>query len=370
MRSSTSNFELSPGAPAAVRNTAALQRRNLLIVAALLLLMLVGWELQMRQLGLRPGDLDDGPDDWVHERRKVDAGPRDSIVIIGDSRMLFGTDLDAFERMAGRRPIQLALPAANPQPFLRDLAEDPHFAGLLVIGTAENSFFRRGGARQAAALDYLPRQSPSQRAGHEIKKFLSGHLAFLDSNYTLFTLIERRDWPDRPQVDSPYKEVWKLSESGPDRQTWLWDRLGRDPVLRDHARGIWSQVYKPTPVPQDIVERVMDEATADVAKIRARGGEVVWIRPPSSGLILERERSRYPRAQVWDRLLRETGSWGWYFEDDPAMRERTLPDWSHLARADRVPFTEAYVRAMLERVEWLKQRTATGRQAAVGGPGS
>src|SRR5947208_2807874 len=59
--------------------------RIFVTVASVTLLLMVAWEMEMRHLGLRAGDLDDERADWAAERRKVDASPRDSVVIIGDS---------------------------------------------------------------------------------------------------------------------------------------------------------------------------------------------------------------------------------------------------------------------------------------------
>ena len=309
----------------------------------------------MRHLGLQAGDLDDGRAEWAVERRKVDSGPRDSVVIIGDSRILLDTDLATWQKLTGRRPIQLALLGANAQPILHDLAGDEHFAGLLVIGTSEFSYFSDDTV--PGVLRYIKNESPSQRTGLQLHRILSRHFAFLDSNYTLFKLLERHKWPERKGVVSPYDDVWKLSESYDDRQTYLWDRLEHDDYLRRQAQTIWTEFFSGPPVKADKVARISASTKADIDRIRSRGGEVVWIRPPSSGQLLNIEKLRYPRGRVWDKLMNDTGSFGVYFEDDPAMQQLSCPDWSHLSRASAIAFTDAYVRALLGRVDWLRIHT-------------
>jgi hypothetical protein len=338
--------------------------RVMIASALCLLVLMIGWETQMRRLGLRAGDLDDTREAWAAERRKVDAGPRDAVVIIGDSRMLFDTDLATWQSLTGRKPIQLAMPAVNAQPFLHDLANDEHFAGLLVIGTAEISYFRDGDGGALDVLQYVQSQTPTQRLGYALQKALSRRFAFLDSNYTLFNLIERHHWAERNEVYGPYDDVWKLSESFDDRQTHFWPRLERDPALLAHARHVWQLVYRSTPVPKEVVDRTIAKTRADIERIRARGGDVVWVRPPSSGPILEREHSRYPRALVWDRLLRETGCIGVNFEDYPQMQHYVIPDWSHLAQGSAVPFTTAYVQALLQHSTWLRAHPAVAAPAS------
>jgi hypothetical protein len=50
-----------------------------------------------------------------------------------------------------------------------------------------------------------------------------------------------------------------------------------------------------------------------------------------------------PRAGTWDRLLRETGAPGIYFEDFPELASFTCPEWSHLSAGDSVEFTKRLV---------------------------
>lgn len=332
----------------------------LFFVASITLVLMVAWEIKMRHLGLKAGDLDDGRGYWAAERRKVDAVPRDSIVIIGDSRILMDTDLATWQRLTGRRPIQLAILGADAQPVLHDLAADGHFAGLLVIGTAEFSYF--DGAPVSAILKYANTESPSQRIGQQIYKTLSRYLAFLDSDYTLFKLLEAQPWPERKGVEDPYQDVWKISESYDDRQTYLWERIERDEYLRRHTQDMWK-IFFAGPMPTATkVQQVSATTRDDIDRIRARGGEVVWVRPPSSGPALDIERARYPRREVWDKLVHNTASFGVYFEDYPEMHNLSLPDWSHLTKSSAIAFTDAYVCVLRDRVEWLKtHETPDGR---------
>jgi len=86
-------------------------------------------------------------------------------------------------------------------------------------------------------------------------------------------------------TDGPYFDVWKLSESFEHRQYFLWDRIRSDDYLREHARQAWSPPEgKERPVvPAEQIAQAIAETVAAVRKIRARGGEVVFIRPPSIG---------------------------------------------------------------------------------------
>src|SRR5262249_44585284 len=157
-------------------------------------------------------------------------------------RILFDTDLATWQKLTGRRPIQLALMGTNAQLILHDLAADQHFAGLLVIGTAEFSYFGDDG-NALPALNYIKTASPSQRIGNQIHRTLSQYFAFLDSHYTLMTLMEQHNWPERKDVDGPYMDVWKISETYNDRQSYSWERLERDPYLSQHAQAVWMELF-------------------------------------------------------------------------------------------------------------------------------
>ena len=72
-------------------------------------------------------------------------------------------------------------------------------------------------------------------------------------------------------------------------------------------------------------------AKAAVAKIRARGGEVVFVRPPSAPRLRVNEEAQVPRAKGWDVLVAQHPQrLGFHADDLPLAQNLTLPEWSHL----------------------------------------
>lgn len=317
------------------------------LAAAALCLVLTGlWEWRMRGLGLEAGDLDDDASAWAEQRRRIDVGGV-QVAIVGDSRILFDTDLDRFQTLTGVRPVQLALPGTNARPFLEELAGDADFRGLAIVGISERSYFRDEIGRMADALDTYRYESPSQRSGYRLHRALEREFAFLDEEHRLSALVERLDTDLRPKARSPYWDVWKVRAGSDDRQSWVWERLERDARLRDHARQVWLHPG-PTrpmgPLPPGVAERTFAATRKAVAKIRARGGDVVFVRPPSAPELRATEDERVPRAAAWDPLLKAAAVRGIHFDDYPAMRGLYLPEWSHLSRRCSTVFTDAYVR--------------------------
>lgn len=324
------------------------------MVLVLVVAATAAWESRMRGLGLVAGDLDDSKANWAVERRKIASGDNDGVAIVGGSRILFDTDLDVWEELTGRRPVQLALPGMSGQRFLADLADHSDFAGLVVIDVTPEQFFREGPGNPEfeGVLDYWDAQGPAERFGHQVGQFLSRHFAFLDDQYALTKFIDQLEMPNRDMVVGPYLRPWKLSETYDDRQTVMWRQIETNERLREHAIRVWLSLNRPPPA-EDLIARICADVRASVATIRARGGDVAFLRPPSTGGYYERERLKVPRDKTWDLLLRETAAFGIHFEDYPEMRGLDLPEMSHLSRESATRFTRAYVAVMSSNVSWF-----------------
>ena len=327
----------------------------ILLAAALVAAVLtLAWEMKMRSVGLTTRDLGDSPGHWSVERRKVDRGEAD-IAIVGDSRILFDTDLALLERMTGLRAVQLATVGTNSSFLLEDLAADPDFTGVALVGITELSYFRpkeQGAGYAARSLDYFSRESPSQRFGHRIQLALSHVFAFIDGNHRLSELAVTWPYWPRRYVRNAYDNPWKVMETQAGRQTWMWPVIWQNPWRLAQARRAWND-FKGEPVTDDVIVETIARSKAAIETIRARGGEVVYLRPPSMDPLLSNEHLRAPREKVWDRLIRETGTVGLYYADDPSLREMDLPEYSHLSPVCARQYTWAYAKALRERVPRL-----------------
>jgi len=320
--------------------------------AMLILLVAVGaWEWRMRAEGLEAGDIDDGPSAWAEQRRRVDAGEA-NVVLVGDSRMLYDSDLDRYEALTGVRPIQLAIAGSNARPFLVELAEHSSFAGLVIVGIAHTTFFGPDAGLGRGALERYRFESPSVRASFQLHRALSHAFAFLDDRFRLSRLVHflDDDWRDGVRIGTA-ERLWKLGVTGDDRQTWLWPRIETDVRLRDHQRAAWGlgAGRKPPPIADAAIATAQRELHDAVATIRARGGEVVFLRPPSDPRFRVFEEQQMPRAQAWDALLAAGGVMGLHSDDDPVMHALVPPEYSHLSRACATVYTDAYVRALAAR---------------------
>jgi len=321
----------------------------MLAALVMMLLMLGAWEWHWRSYGVEPG-IANSDALWASQRRRIDAGEGNgATVLIGSSRMLFDLQLPVWQKLSGKRPIQLALEGTSPMFALEDLSDDPNFRnGRLLVGVAPELFFS-GRAGRGGVLKYFHKQSPSQRVGQWLSlHFVEPYLAFDDDDYALPTVLARQPWwPQRQGMPSFIKVRKLMVVVDEDRASHIWDKLEKDPQYRALAQSIWAQHFAPSPndPPPAKLQKTVDEqitrSAAAVAKLRKRNVEVIFVRTPSAEKYLAYEDKVFPRAKTWDVLLAKTGAPGVHFQDHPELQGFWLPEWSHLAARDAVRFTQA-----------------------------
>jgi hypothetical protein len=135
----------------------------------------------------------------------------------------------------------------------------------------------------------------------------------------------------------------------------MWGRIETDAYLRGHARHAWN-LFKGPPLPAFIARNVVARSAEAVRRIRARGGEVIFIRPPSAPELRAVEDKRLPRAKGWDLLVSGTHSQGIHADDLPQAQRLVIPEWSHLSHKCATVFTDAYVRRLVQLTPRLKLR--------------
>jgi hypothetical protein len=312
---------------------------------AVALALLAGWEAYWRADGAPTGYYRDDAALWAIEWRTVRANP-DATVLVGASRTHFDVQLPVWEKLSGRRPIQLAIEGTSPVVALENLAAEPAFHGRVLVGIAPDIFFT-GLEFQRSMMTFWRTESPSERVG----KWLSMHLAepwfaFFDPDYALFKVYARLPLPDRPGKPTGLR-VRRLKNTEADRNAFMWDRLETDTAYRELARRTWAEDLEP-PTADELArnrkaaDEAVTRAAAAVATLRARGVPVVFVREPSTGPYLAFEDRWFPRRDTWDVLLARTGAPGIHFEDYPELRSGyELPEWSHMNRRSAERWTDA-----------------------------
>jgi hypothetical protein len=335
--------------------------RVFLLVLLTEIICVASWESFWRAHYFVPDDYEDTPAMWQMQRERVTGG---ATVLIGSSRMWQDVDLTAWERVTGTRPIQLAIAGRNPRPVLRELAADPLFHGLVVCEVTPYLFFA---APETETADFMRRgrtQTLSQRASNRLDVMFERWLAFIDNETRISTLWKRAAFPPRAGT-FPVRAVPKGHVMRADRDTRMWARIEADADYRALFQRLWlfyaggpqpSLEEKP-PGPSTaypgivaIIDKVSAQAAADIERIRARGGDVAFIRFPSSGPVYLSEARSFPRSLSWEPFLTKTRSAGVHFEDYTQLQGYRLPEWSHMAAGDSGRFTCALAPLVLQAV--------------------
>ena len=340
-----------------------LSAKSAILAIVIVLIFFVSLEIYLRHAGGFVG-YDDGPELWSHSRDMVYEPSDKATVFTGSSRIKYDLDIPTWEKLTGNHAIQLAMVASSPRLFLTDLANDPNFKGKLIVDVTEVLFFsHRGTTYPMQFTSYYQKRTPAQRASFVLDKPFEAHLVFLnEGHYAINALLGRLHISDRPGV-YPFLDF----PSGFDRvmynrQDIMTPEFVADTNQHNQVKAIWGLLKNdPTPpMSGKDLDSVMLSVKNDVNKIRARGGDVIFTRTPSTGFFWMAEQHLFPRKAYWDRLLTETGCKGIYFTDYPALARLDCPELSHLSRESAVIYTTNLVNILEKEKGWtFNQPTKT-----------
>ena len=334
-------------------------RAIVLIAAIATTFLTIGWEIYWRGKEYVAGDYKNSSAAWAVQRNQAVG---DATVLIGSSRMLFNIDLDVWEEVTGVRPIQLSLEGTSPRVFLTDLADDENFNGTVIVGLMAPLFFSIDGGLRAEVLKYRRDESPSQKADYFLSMYLERYFAFTDEQTRPKRQMAHAPLPLRDGM-RPKFDPRKLMIMTADRNSEMWSRVENDEAFREEAKQQWEVGLKafapppnpdgspPAPMPDAVIDAVIAEVQQNIAKIRARGGDVAFTRMPYEGAYAPAEDFGFPRERFWDRLIAKTNTVGVTWHDYPELQGYELPEWSHLSASEAERYTRALVPILYAEME-------------------
>lgn len=308
----------------------------------------------MRMLGNMPGVRDDAAL-WGLARSR--ANNPDALVLVGDSRMQLDIDVEKLSALSGRPVIQLAIDGQTYAPVLQDLANDSRFRGTVLVAANNTPPTAGQGEREAdARIAHWHRNMDGQQAPliaarlslelQGVSGWFASELprqeifrrivAGKKSSSYLVTLPDRSRRADYgpPQVQAQFYVSRVLRNYGKPIDTrGIQDIAGFDA----HIEALLAQ-ETPRQLP-DFGQRVA-EIGEWVNRIRSRGGQVVFIALPRSGMVRRIEDVRLPKEIYWDPFVAGIGGTALYFADEPTLAAYHPPDGSHLDQKQIGPFTE------------------------------
>ncbi len=300
---------------------------------------------------------DEGGTLFADIRRKVYMPKDKATVMLGSSRMKFDLDIDTWKENTGETAIQLANVGSSPILILRDLAEDPKFAGKVIIDVTPSAFFDLKGnmsRRPKEKIEYYKKETIAQRWSFHINDLLESQLVFLDKeNFSLSSILKKSEiFPNRegkkefPPYPTDFGRVTR------ERQELLGYNFMHDTAQINQMTRVWTETTlksdKRASTPQKQIDSLIFVYKENIQKILARNGQVIFIRPPSSGKALEMETRFFPDEKYWDRLLALTGIKGIDFKDYNSLQNFNCIEMSHLSQPDAAKYTAALIQILKE----------------------
>ena len=322
-------------------------------------LAILGWEMHLRNQGNKVS-YDDNEALWADKRAMVYKASDKATVFVGSSRIKYDLDIPTWETLTGLEVIQLANVGSNPRLVLKDLASDENFKGKLIVDVTEDVFFSAQAFydwRTKKKIAYYKDRTPTQRFSFQVDHVLESQFVFLDQdNFSVNAMLDNMHIPSRPGIFPGLFFPMGFTLVDFERQSYMTPEFVADTNQQNAVKAVWAygiQRKAGPPMSKDDLDGIFNSVKEDIDKIRSRGGDVLFVRPPSSGLYKEAELKGFPRSAYWDRLLAFTGSKGVHYSDYPATAEMICPEWSHLCPADAVIYTKSLVKALKEEKGWF-----------------
>ncbi|ROZ79137.1 hypothetical protein EEB15_05555 [Ramlibacter sp. WS9] len=305
---------------------------------------------------------------WLKERERASALGKRALILVGASRIQLDIDLDILRRTTGLEPVQLAIDGSSYVPVLEGLAHDPSIRGTVVLDLipgpvslerqssgashdfqAEYETSADGKIRWPTYRDIDARMSDAMRnhlinyadGGRPWDAFQNRIINPEATPQYLSTFADRSRRADYQRVKMPdfyLSRVLRHLGNPPEIDTSLpADRLAQK--VEDYVSRL-----EPTAASAQTTKGLVDlERT--VAAIQSRGGKVIIVSLPTSGLVHEADTRRFPKSLYWDRVAATTSAHAIHSQEHPELSRFACPDGSHLDQRDVPAFTTAFVRA-------------------------
>ncbi|MBA2563665.1 MAG: hypothetical protein H0V14_12310 [Chitinophagaceae bacterium] len=335
---------------------------TLLVVVSLL----TCWELYLRKQGLSV-DYDDGKELWADKRAMIYKPIDKATVFIGSSRNKYDIDIETWESTTGEHAILLAIEGNSPLPVLDDLANDEKFKGKLVVDVTEELFFFSSAnnlAEPKEHVSYYKERTPAQRFSFLINYLLESQFVFLDKyNFSLHGMLSKLRIPNRKDVlTRPFEYPLEAGRITFDRQNIMMEKFLVDTNLQNEVKALWvffHNINEELPPIGNRLDSFFTSIKKSCDKIKAKGGQVLFVRTPCSGPELTGSEKAFPRERYWNRLLNYTNCLGVHFADYHAIDHFKFPEYSHLGRPDAITFTKNIIKILEEEKGWTFQQKAT-----------
>ena len=204
-------------------------------------------------------------------------------------------------------------------------------------------------------IKYAKEETPAQRVSSQINRFLESKLVFLDKNsLALNAKLDALELPSRKGVFMMPIFPMDFGYTTYERQNYMTNRFLVDSNLQNQVKNIWRffNSFPHQPTSDDDIKAVLQNVKENVDKIKARGGDVLFVRTPSSEFYKDIETKDYSRERFWNPLLAYTNCKGVHYADYQAIDHFICPEYSHLAPQQAYIFTKELIEILRRDKGW------------------
>ncbi|OIQ29616.1 MAG: hypothetical protein BM564_05240 [Bacteroidetes bacterium MedPE-SWsnd-G2] len=322
----------------------------------LALIGLISWELYWRSNGYYP-TIEDNDALWAAQRKRVDTPNPNDVIFIGSSRIHFDIQLDKWNLYTGLSSIMLAQPGSSPLPIFQDLVENTEFNGTIIVGVTPGLFFSttypeaRPWKWAQSKVDYFYKQTYAQKFNHLLSIPLQEQFVFInesemDDAINLKSLVNKFKIGNRNDSKDP--PFFEFSDYTIERNSRMTIKCATDTAFANTIKKVWSVFMLDTTLPPPDKNSTTKFFLEQAKKFEARGGNLILVRCPSSGILRDGEQMGLPRERFWDSLISVGNFKSYHFEDIYETKNLDCPEWSHLSGPDADLFTEVLANLLIE----------------------
>jgi hypothetical protein len=330
-------------------------KKSLIIAIAITLVATLAWESYWRSQGLHP-TLNDEKALWAMTRDKVESATEDDVVILGSSRAYFDIQVNQWSKSTGKEPFQLASTGSSPLPTFHDIVNNTDFNGTVIMGVTPGLFFSTTfpkafpWRRPQSKVDYYHDRTYAQRLNFLLSVPLQKNLVLMSADeeewnddIDLKSLLRNIHWGKRisPSDKPPF---YNFGDVDIPRNMRMMPRVVNDTAFANSIIKVWHFFGKGAPQPEK--DATTTFFMKDVEKFKEKGGNLILVRPPSSGGDRMGEKIGLPREKFWDSLVNVAKVKSYHFEDYDQFKNLTCPEESHLSFQDANYFTREFIKLM------------------------
>ena len=320
------------------RRPEKLWRRSWVLAVVFSIVILVIWEHFNVKSNLWKIGTNDSEILWSEKRILASQLGANSIILLGASRIQLGVDVSLLEQLTGKNVVQLAIDGNPYMSIFEDLANDESIIGTVIIATNVTGLVKGSNSKNRASkyLNYYRSITNDLYRFDTIEALLSSSVKRYSMALSGFvTPYKWFFWPEDRLHQAGYLTFNSDRSVDADYSKVDIDLVYRNRVDR-HLGSVKQVSFKKI----SGFKAKLLQVNHLVAKIKERGGRVVFVRFPTSKRIWEIDEVRYPKEVYWDVFSELSIARAEHFKDFESLSGFDLPDGSHLDQKNKVEFTE------------------------------